>query len=283
MRKNLLGMVKAAEPGADKQLAGTIYGAFNKWIDTAAQAKLLAGAPEDAARMVIARDATKTMHEAFAPMAYNQKTPGGKIVDAILKTDAGTPSQVVDRLLTQTGKMQPGTIEAVRLIKTALEKYNPQEAGKTVGALKLAYWAKLVQKDTGDLHTPQVMLTKLKTAFADQSGLLNALYDPKEVAEIRRFAEALKQITWKDPNPSGTATGVAVLAKHVISKFFDSFGPVGSVVAHYSGIPAAYGYTVAQKAVRAPSLATSSKRPLPHGALSRGAEIYLNSQADKRR
>ena len=65
-----------------------------------------------------------------------------------------------------------------------------------------------------------------------------------------RYAKQLEQITWKDPNPSGTATGLASLAKQFFGKVIDVLGPVGKFAYEYSRVPDALGKIVAQRAVR---------------------------------
>ena len=66
---------------------------------------------------------------------------------------------------------------------------------------------------------------------------------------MQRFVRQLDKVTYKDPNPSGTATGVAVFAKQFVGKILDSFGGVARLAFEYSGVPRAYGTAVARRAV----------------------------------
>jgi hypothetical protein len=57
------------------------------------------------------------------------------------------------------------------------------------------------------------MLNNLKGAFANQPTLMRALYTPQELKVMRQFAGAISRVAYKDPNPSGTATGLGVMGR----------------------------------------------------------------------
>ncbi|MBS0237221.1 MAG: hypothetical protein JSR89_02215 [Proteobacteria bacterium] len=111
----------------------------------------------------------------------------------------------------------------------------------------MAYLSKLTQGKNGEFLSPQVI--------SRQATLFNTIFSPADRAVIRRFLNELDRISWKDPNPSGTATSLAGLGNQLFAKFFDAFGPLGRAAFERSGLQQAWGTSIARQAVReAPSV-----------------------------
>ena len=259
MRKRLLAIYRGAEDRTDKAAAKAIYDGFNEWIDTSAQNALLKGDPASAVWMRQARDVTKEMQAIFGPTATNgQSTPGRKIVQSLLD-EGTTPETIVGKLFsTDPGAMpKAGTQEALSLIKQGLDKYLPPIRAKAVwDDIRLASWQKLVQKSDGELHTPLQMAQRIDRFFQSQNSVVRALYTKEEQALMRRFGAAMKDIAWKDPNPSGTATAGAFYAsqfgKAVHALLGNPNGPflrIAKTMLDYTGLPESAAAGVARSAV----------------------------------
>lgn len=256
MRRQLLAMYKGASDPTDAMAAKAIYDGYNDWIKTAAEKTLLEGAPEAAANLRIARDFTREMHEIFEPAIKGKKTPAARLMGEMASADS--PERAVQVLFGPASAQNPSTIkngavEAVRHMKTALQRYgDPRIAADTIGDMKLAYWARLVQNKQGNVHTPGVMLSNIRAALANQGTLVRELFSPQEIAQMQRLAQALETITYKPPNASGSGYTAANLAKQFFGKIFDAFG-LRSVAARtaleYSGLPNKYGAAAASRAV----------------------------------
>lgn len=231
MRRQLLNTYRGAQDPADKAAAKIIYEGFGEWIDSSAQKALLAGDPMAAAALKSARDVTRSLKEVFEPSQMGRMTPGGKKVQDILNASDGSAESIVSGLFGATpgGMAKTGSIDAVRSLKAAYDRYLPQqEAAQAWDAIRSTYVMRLMKAQRGesatDLASPQLMLNAINNAFANQRGMINALFEPAEQAALKRFAEAMKIVTYKDPNPSGTAYTGAGFAKQAVQTVFRAFG-----------------------------------------------------------
>ena len=253
VRRALGLMQNDAQTATDQASAKAIYRGFNEWIDKAAQQNLLAGDPLSAARLKAARDVSAEMNSIFKPKGQDgQLTSGGKILERIAQS-ADTPERIVNALIpSPNAKIPAGTIEALNLIRRGMQKYGatPGADGQVWNSIKMAYLSKLTQGKNGQLLSPQVMSQNLRKAMTGQASLFNTIYSPADKAVISRFLNQLDRVSWKDPNPSGTATSAAGLAKQLFAKFFDAFGPLGRAAFERSGLQQAWGTSIARQAVR---------------------------------
>ncbi|MDO8535070.1 MAG: hypothetical protein Q7S17_10080 [Xanthobacteraceae bacterium] len=203
-RRYLLNLYRGAEPkSADAMAAKAIYNGFNGWIDDLADNALLVGQPDTAAALKTARAFTKDMKSLLAPTDTTGKlTPAGRRLDTVFNK-ADSPESVVDALIPQPAtKLRPGDVESLKLMKDLLAKNGAPEAWNDV---RLAYWVKISQNDKGQILSPQLLKNRIDAAFTNQRSALNVLYDDTEQNLMKRFADALKDATWVDPNPSGTS------------------------------------------------------------------------------
>lgn len=77
----------------------------------------------------------------------------------------------------------------------------------------------------------------------------------------------------KRSEPSGTATSLAGLGKHMFGKLLEAFGPIGRAAFERSGLQQAWGTAIARQAVKeAPSM-------LPRFAPNIFAGDYTNALA----
>jgi len=257
MRRRLGQAVRAAQNDADRTAAGRIYDGFNEWIGQAAEKQLLNGNPQAAAALRSARGFTREMKDLFAPRdASGRMSEGGKLLSSIIDK-ADSPERVVSTLFfnsAQPSSIKNGGVEVLQKIKGILDKYPSQDVAKqTWDDIRTAYWMRLVQDKKGDMFTPGVMLNNIKASIKSQGTVIRTLYSPEEVAHIGQFVKALEQITYKDPNPSGSAVGAAALLKQAVAKLFELIGGnsrIGQAVVDYSGVGRAYGTASAKAALR---------------------------------
>lgn len=235
MRRTLGRMMKGAQ-GSDREAAGAVYRGFNNWLQEAGERSLLAGditAYQEAAK---ARDMTSRFKELFtAETLQGPATPGRKIVDKILNT-TDNPESIVKALFgTDPGAVpKQGSVEAIRLIKRGVQQLPEDQAKSTINDLRLAHWMNVVNNSAGQLHTPTMIAQRIDKAFNSQASLMRELYEPQELALIRRFGAAMKDLAYKDPNPSGTGTANLFYASQwgqALMRMLGSFnGPLAKVM-----------------------------------------------------
>ena len=216
VRRSLLAMMKGAQ-GTDKNAAGRVYGAYNSWLKSMEDQALLIGDEGTYAAMRAARDATAGWRGIFSERDFRGSSePGRRIVQNILdKTDS--PEGIVRQLFgtTPQADIKPGAIEAVRLIKRGVQTYLPEDQAKVVvDDLKLGYWLNLTKDPAGNVRTPTMLAKNIDQALQKQASAMRELFAPDEIALMRRFSYAMKQIAYKDPNPSGTSYNVAQFTKN---------------------------------------------------------------------
>lgn len=221
VRRSLLKSMRGATTPEDREAAGRIYGAFNKWIDDASD-KLVSTDPTAAAKLRTARDATRELSEVFKGQPGS---PASRIMSDILGK-ADTPERVVDALFSGPGgQIKQGSPTALMQLKTAYDKYLPPDQAKRAwDDLRLAYWIKLTADKGNEVKTPGTLSTAIKTMFGDHKSLAVQLFTPQERAQFRRMAAALDEIKRKNPNTSWSAMGVGQLTRDMGNSVLVSLG-----------------------------------------------------------
>ena len=265
MRRSIGMMTRDAQTPTDKAAAGAIYDGYNSWLQDAANAGALSGDTAAMAKFNNAIDISRNIKGIFSARRGGSATPSAKIIDKVMNED--TPERVISALFTgPRAGIKEGSIDAIRQIMRAIDTYGkPGDADVMRSSLKMAHYSSLIYGKDGEMHSAQVMLNNFRTAFTTQKSLTNEIYTPQDTVFIRRMMRTLQDVAYKDPNPSGTATGVAVMTKQLFGKIIDMAGPVGRAAVEYSGIPKAWGKAVANRAVSQapPSVATHPLRALP--------------------
>ena len=217
MRRRLLGAYKSAKEPADIKAAQAIYNGFDDWMEAAAEQGLMNGDPAAHAALRIARDKTKEIRGIIEPRLPSGKlSPAGKILKDI-SDNADTPERVITTLFGGGGPHAPpkaGTVEALHKLRNMLLRTGHEGGQQTWQDIKLAYWARLVSGKNGDTLSPQVMRENMSKAFQNQKSVFNVLYSGPEQDLMHRFAVALKDTIFVDPNPSGTASALRAMMKN---------------------------------------------------------------------
>lgn len=233
MRRRLLGMYKAAAPGSpDAKAAKAYYDGFNDWVWDIAEKGLINGDPAAAAKMTTAREISREVKGLFKPRtSHGRPAPSDRILSQVMD-DADTSEGVIAALLGSSGPHtvpRAGTVDALNRIKTILEKAG-DDAGsmaskETWNDIRLAYWLRLTTDKSGATLSPTMLRKGIDQAFASQHSVLRTLFSDGERSEMRAFARAVGEASYKDPNPSGTATALRALSKNndgVAKTFFQA-------------------------------------------------------------
>jgi len=254
MRRRLLDLAQGAE-GNDKRLAMQMYDRYNDWIGQAADAQLLLGRPDAAAALRGARQISREIRDLFQPREGGKKTAAAGLIERVMEK-ADSPEAVVQSLFGSgpNSGIKMGTIDALTKMRDALGRFGGPQGQNVWNDIRTAHWLKLVQDRKGELSSPTVMLNSLKTAFNKQDSVLKLLYSPQEIGEMRKLMKSLEQISYKDPNPSGSGYAVAQFAKQFLGTLMDAI-PFGhsltfplKVAYQFSGIPQAQGMMAARAA-----------------------------------
>jgi len=241
MRRHLKDILFSVERdnAADKAAATAIYDGYNQWVRESAKKSLMNGDADKAANLFKAVDLTKEMHTIFKPTGQNFKPNAAtRIMDTVL-SDA-TPERIVTALFSNPTKstIKDGAVQALRSIKAGLDRYTPDTAAETWNTIRVAHWAKLTQGADGKLFSPTVMSKNIDAAIQSQRSLMYTLYSPGEMSEMMRISRVLKSVSWKDPNPSGTATASQGLLKEFFGTLMRAL-PIGNtakMALEFSGI-----------------------------------------------
>jgi hypothetical protein len=248
VRRSLLASMRGATTAEDRTAASAIYQGFNRWIDDAAD-KLVSTDPMAAAKLRVARDATRELSEIFKGQP---NTPASRIM-ADLLGKADTPERIVDTLFSGPGgQIKQGASTAIAQLKQAYDKYLPPDEAKRAWAdLGLAYWLKMTADKTAEVKTPGTLSTAVKTMMGDHKSLTRALIAPEVQAQMRRMAAALDEIKVKNPNSSWSGIAGGQLLRDMFSSLATAIGwntVVGRTVAGTVVKPFQSSYNAAQAA-----------------------------------
>lgn len=292
MRRRLGRGVAAAATPEDRAVASKIYDGFNNWIKEAADAQLLAGHPDAAAALYNARSVSKEIKDLFQPRdATGRSTPAKGIIEKVLQKE-DTPEGIVRAVVgNPSSKVRTGSVDALQKMQKALTKFGGPEGVNAWNDIRSAYYLKMITDPKGELMSPQVMLNTIKKTFENQPTVVKTLFSPEEIADIKNLQGALEQITYKDPNPSGSGYAVANFAKQFIMTILDTIPGMHKITvplkiaANVTGIQQAVQQTAGRNAARA---ATSQIVPAaPPPALGPQASLlaqqYLRMREPDRR
>jgi hypothetical protein len=205
MRRTLGRMMDGAQ-GPDKEAAGRIYRGFNNWVEEASQKALIDGDMAAFREAQKARDLTSKFKDLFtAETLSGPASPGRKIVAKVLDS-TDNPESVIKALFgTDPGSVpKQGSQEAIRLIKQGIKSLPDDQAASIVNDLKLAHWMNVTTNPAGQVHTPTMIAQRIDKALHSQMSLMREVYKPEDIALMRRFSAAMKDLAYKDPNPSGS-------------------------------------------------------------------------------
>lgn len=258
MRRRLGRGVAAATTPEDRSVAGKLYDGFNNWIKEAADAQLLAGHPDAAAALYNARSVSKEIKDLFQPRdAAGRSTPARGIIEKVMQKE-DTPEGIVRSIVgNPASNVKTGTVEALQKMQKALTKFGGSDGVNAWNDIRSAYYLKMITDPKGELMSPTVMLNTIKKTFEKQPTVLKTLFSPAEIGEIKKLQTALEQITYKDPNPSGSGYAVANFAKQFIMTILDTIPGMHKITvpikiaANVTGIPQAIQQTTGRSAARA--------------------------------
>jgi hypothetical protein len=255
VRRQLLSLSKGAATPEDQGAARAIYGGFNDWIDAAAEKALLSNDTAAVAALRAARGYTREMREVFAASSRGGSPGAKRLAKALEESDSA--EGVITGLLGSGGKTgQAGTVEAVRLMKSALNRYAPDVAGQTLDDLRLALWMRQVTGKNGEMLGPQAIVSNVKTLLTQQQSLVKELMTPGQIAAIRNYAKAVETAAYKPPNASGSGYTAVSLSQTIFGRYLgavlDKLGantPLVKAATDLSGLANASGNQAARRAI----------------------------------
>lgn len=212
VRRNIGRMMKGADTPEDQAATKIIYRAYNEWIEDISERALVEGNVDAAAKLKTAIAFSRDFRNTMMPRGRDGRlTAGGqRMKNAFEKADS--PEGLMDEILGKAGPTSSapkGVVEALRKIKamTSSLKGADQEMVRAWDSIRLSYWLKLVQKNTGKPQTPRMMIKNIESAFKKQQSVIKVLFNEEERKTIMRFKAAIKDIDWNDPFPSQTPYG----------------------------------------------------------------------------
>lgn len=256
MRRRLGQMVGDAAPGSDKSAAGEIYRQFNEWIGAAADRQFLAGHPDAAAALRTAREISREIKDIFQPrdMRTGQALPAKSLIDKVMQK-ADSPEAVVRAVVGRPdAEIRVGAVDLMNRLKRGLDRFGGAEGQNVWNDIRSAYYMKMITDGKGELMSPQTMLNTIKKTFEKQPTMVNTLYTPAERAEIKKLVKSLEQITYKDPNQSGSGYAIANLLKGFLGMLIDQIPLAQKITVPFrlayqiSGMPAASARAAARAA-----------------------------------
>lgn len=257
IRRRLLAFMDNAPPGsADKRAAGQLYRAYDDWLEASANAHLLSGHPDAAMAIRNARGISREIRDLFKPKGNDQAA--GNIISKIMDKEDSAEG-VVNAVLGNgpQGKIKTGSVGAMNRIKTILNEHGGAEGQAAWNDIRAAYLMRLVNGADGRMMGPQAMLSSFNKMFEQQESLARVLYSPQEMQQMRKFIKSLEQITYKPPNPSGSAYGMIQGMKDMVSMIFNAIPGAEKIKipAHIAwkmtGVPSAKDVMAARAAERA--------------------------------
>jgi bifunctional N-acetylglucosamine-1-phosphate-uridyltransferase/glucosamine-1-phosphate-acetyltransferase GlmU-like protein len=79
----------------------------------------------------------------------------------------------------------------------------------------------------GNMRSPQQLLNALQQAKTNQGSIVQELYSPAERLQMARLERALQTVVYRDPNPSGTASGAGAMVRELAESIGNTLGVTG--------------------------------------------------------
>lgn len=217
MRRRIGGLANAASDKTDRVASRALLKGYDKWVDDLTFDEVARGNVEDLARFRTARGLFKDMKRLWEPKSQRGKlSKAGQILEKTTDPDA-TAEDVMNALVGRAGPTTSppaGSVQATQQIKKAVLGAGDKELAKrTWNDIRLAYWSKLVLDNKSNINSAQVMSNNIDAAFKNQRSLIDELFTGSEKRQFRAFSAALKDATFRDPNPSGTSTAIEGLLR----------------------------------------------------------------------
>lgn len=211
MRKNLLAFMRTASPQNGERIAARrIYQGYQDWLDDTASKGFLTGDVKSVQSMRNAMDVTKEVRKLIKPTDLGgRKTQVTRVFEKLEGAETG--EEVVNVLLGASGprsNFRIGGAEALKTYKNLVMRHGGPLGREAWDDVRLAYWLKAVTGKDGELLGPQALFGNLRSIMHTQGSIVRELYSPSEIRQMRKLVSALKVITFKDPNPSGSGTAV---------------------------------------------------------------------------
>lgn len=195
-RRIINNNIAAATNQADRAATTAIKREFDGWLDDAVENSLISGDPS---ALQALKDARQLRFE------YGRRFEGREEADRFISgllDGTRTPEELVNVALGASSVSKAGGARFIQRLKVAADG-DPE----TIGALRSAHFQRLTTGKTGEPLDMGRIVSNIKATEYSNSSIVNALYSPKEWAEIKRLADALDPLIAKGDfaKSSGTA------------------------------------------------------------------------------
>lgn len=222
----LLASASRGSDGTDAEAVRHIKRAYDAWLDDIFERGLMDGDTAILEAAKGARSAWRDWKRTF--FAQNPRDDAGKLIEKLVNVDA-TPKEVADMLWGVSAVGEKGS--SVRLA-AKLKDILPEAAWNEV---RSGAFLKAAEAPAGKGFGYDRMAARLEAfvGTGEKTGageaLAKVLYTPAEIAQMRRFARALRILTppKEATNPSKTGYAMARLGQDMMRAFAGSIGLAG--------------------------------------------------------
>lgn len=222
----LLASASRGSDGTDAEAVRQVKRAYDAWLDDIFERGLMDGDTAILEAAKGARSAWRDWKRTF--FAQNSRDDAGKLIEKLINVDA-TPKEVADMLWGVSAVGEKGS--SVRLA-AKLKDILPDAAWNEV---RSGAFLKAAEAPAGKGFGYDRMAARIESFLGTQSktgpgqALAEILYTPAEIAQMRRFARALRILTppKEATNPSKTAYAMARIGQDMMRAFAGSIGLAG--------------------------------------------------------
>ncbi len=283
---------------ANDQIATTsLQRAFDDWFDEVITRQQYSGRPETVDAFRQARAASRRHHEEFG--STGSTDVGGRWVERTLALDGADLSQF-NGILTARGGPTAKGVPVVRRLRALyarragmkdtgsrreLARQQPAFEALREGALRRGLQGLVPDNMAGPKFTPRSVVKRFGD-WLDNGAFLRELFDPQEIAQLKRLHAVMEQLPFDSAmtNPSGTADAM-MRAMGSVMQGFDS--PMQAVLRRVLTLVMDLGENAADAPARQMRRATGGQqgyRPAPGtGVSGAGAAAGVAGAEDLRR
>ena len=228
LRRRIVAMRRTANADEKRQL-DVIKRSMDKWLDTAVIKSIQSGDPAILEAIKKARAFHSEQQKRFS--VGNNKDVAGKFIEKILAPET-TPEQVTRALFGMQQVFSGNSNAIINRIKEISPEKIPQ--------LQELFWMRMVEP-VKTTKLGQQGLTKdgkgrLRTTILknlkENKTVMENLFNPEQIAKMKRFAATIDRAITPTDNPSGSGYVVGRLARQFLEK-------IGVPIAFVTGNPAA--------------------------------------------
>jgi hypothetical protein len=265
-------------PGSDDaRLVKKITAAYDGWFEAAVDTALFSGDEAALAELKRARGLWSHYRSLTTPQTGDD---AGSVIAKMIERDTD-PIEATNYLLGVSKTGASG--RAVRVVSQLRNEFGADS--EPINSLRQAMWLKMTRNAEGKTQPGPQAIAQTISEFVDGKGsaMAKVLYTPRERAQMRRFARAMRALVTnpKAMNPSRSGYRVMDALKSTSSDLagmlgLTSFGIEGGLAAKF-GLPLLTGGRNAMQARRNVSAPVPTVNQLPGAVVGAGAGVNDHS------